>query len=666
MRKVEWESWNGHVCVLEMEDGCEEVSVMTGGDVPFMTQMGGVTEVFAALRAQSGYIRVVVDDVDEVASLVASAPIERPVRLIVDGEVAWKGFLACETFTQAWDEGPLEIELPVVSGLEVLAGEKPGGRTTDGGQTTDNGLRTTEDDLGYRSFARFLCEMNAKIGMMYERFIFPTLSEPKKTLRYQFTMENYATSNDDGSGHEMDSYYDILEDICKFFGWSVQERGASLIFQMSDMAAEYASYSAESMQMLADGELTDPVAVDSSVMDAEIYGATHSLDYMAGKKSVKIVGNINPYPSDFYMLDISGGKAGGAYGQEREADGMSTWYYTRNFQNGNGIETISPDVNIRYENFLRQKDDYSGCSMVSERVLKVEGITNAMPVEDSGWVDRILFRLKGMDYRTTYLTLKPKGRYVASGLTADKFFNFSMKVSKSSGYDQPWEAYEGFLVMRVTVGGVSLYDGVVAIREGSLRWSYIGAGIGVSGEGFNIGCPRWSGDVKVEFTVPDYSQILGFDDAFFESYLSIDEFSISYVTDWTKYLKNEEKKENQAKQDIEAGFTENYVSECGLTTYRENQFGTGIVIGADASATPPTTLYGGKSAEEALKERAVAVFSKSKKRLGVTVRGEGSLLDACKRYRVAMRDEEYICVGQSVNWKSDEVMAALIELDNEN
>lgn len=674
MRKVEWISDGGHVCLLEIDDGTSEEVQLTGGAEPFVTQMYDDADLFTPVRSQSGYVRVV-GDVDDVAPLVNAAPLDRPVQLTVDGEVAWKGFLSCETFTQAWDRGPIEFELPVESGLEVARSVKrgggttdngqqttEGGETTDGGQTTDNGQRTTDGGLGYVRIGTFILEMNAKLGGMYERFVFPKLSEPWTTLRYHFCMMNYAEggeTDENGEvskwGYEMSSYADILEDVCKLFGWSAQERGAELVFQISDADTGYVSYSADELSRLMDGEAVEPSEVGGTVETVEIWGADHDLDYVAGKKSVKAIGNINPYPTAAYTWNIDEKEVKDAYGQERVEDRVSTWYYTKVYDADEEVETISPETNIRYENFLLQSDSYSGCSVVCERVLKVEDRVGAIPTEDSGWVSRVLFRLKGMEYDTVYLKFKPRAAYIASGLTADKFFNLRMKVSRAVGYAGAWESWTGWLKMEMTVGGVAVYDGLIAIRDGELRWSYRGAGVGLSGEGFNVGCPATSGKIEVSFKVPDPMGLDNWGSEDFEHYYSIEEFSIEYINDWTKSLKDEDKKENQAKKELGTGFTENHVSECGLTTYRSGQFGYGIVLGEDASATPPLTLYGGKTAEAALRDRMAAVYSEATERLGVTVHGHGKLLDVCGGYRMQAGGEEYVCVSQDMNWRSDEL-----------
>ena len=122
---VTWKNDDGKTCVLTIEDGSNTTTALTPAAEPFTTSIQESDDIFTPIRSGNGYIRVVVNSVDDIAYLVGSAPLSRDVTLRVNGVIRWKGFLACETFTQPWDKGPLELELPVVSPLEVLKGVYP-------------------------------------------------------------------------------------------------------------------------------------------------------------------------------------------------------------------------------------------------------------------------------------------------------------------------------------------------------------------------------------------------------------------------------------------------------------------------------------------------------------------------------------------------------------
>ena len=80
-------------------------------------------------------------------------------------------------------------------------------------------------DLGYINFAQFLCNLNTALGNIYTYIYFPNISNPATTLKYKFRMSNYATANENNTTYEIATYYDILEDICKLFGWQAIEMG---------------------------------------------------------------------------------------------------------------------------------------------------------------------------------------------------------------------------------------------------------------------------------------------------------------------------------------------------------------------------------------------------------------------------------------------------------
>ena len=209
-RTVTWLNDDNKTCVLTLVDDNSSTVALTPAAEPFSTSIQESDDLFTPIRSSNGYIRIVVDNVDSIADLVGAAPIDRAVYLSVNSNARWKGFLACESFTQAWDRGPIEIELPVVSPLEVARGIYPSAAL---------------DNLGYINFAQFLINMNTALGdgfttgLAWSRFYFPVLSETPDTLQYQFDMKNYATAIDKNTKHEVASYYEILEDICKLFGW---------------------------------------------------------------------------------------------------------------------------------------------------------------------------------------------------------------------------------------------------------------------------------------------------------------------------------------------------------------------------------------------------------------------------------------------------------------
>ena len=373
MRQVTWKNEQEQTCILTIQDDNNFTKEMLPSAEPFTTAIQQSTELFTPIRTASGYVRVEADSVDDIADLVGSAPLQRAVELQVEGVVRWRGFLACESFTQAWDVMP-SLELPVMSSLEALRGLTPSSDLSD---------------LGYISFAKFICNLNEELGSPFETFYFPVISNPSTTLKYLFDMKNYATATDKNTKHEVADYYSILEDICKLFGWQCVEWEKSLVFMAADVkdlevgGNNFRGYSATRLAAIADGTNDDPT--DTRPFTPEIpviYGAEHRMNYVAGRKSVEVIGHLNERDEAIWSMDVMGQcvykgnvsyvdnlkiygvKKYGAY----EAEGET--YPNGNILAYNNIDSMSaPDENgnnIKYYNFRNSGGNAYGGSVTME------------------------------------------------------------------------------------------------------------------------------------------------------------------------------------------------------------------------------------------------------------------------------------------------------------
>ena len=296
MRRITWKNSNEQTCILTIQDGANGITDMEPSGEPFMTSTQQDTDIFAPIRTASGYLRVEVENVDDVEDLVGSAPLQRAVELTVEGVVRWRGFLACESFTQAWDVMP-SLELPVMSPVEAARGLTPSAELSA---------------LGYINFAQFICNMNEALGSPFEKFYFPVVSNPSTTLKYQFTMQNYAEATDKNTKHEVADYYTIMEDICKLFGWQCVEYETSLVFMAADVRSleagtnnNFRGYTAARLAELAAGTNDEPTEKPAFTPTIPvIFGADHHMNYIAGKKSVEVTGELNERNEEIWSMDV--------------------------------------------------------------------------------------------------------------------------------------------------------------------------------------------------------------------------------------------------------------------------------------------------------------------------------------------------------------------------
>lgn len=680
MRQVTWKNEAEQTCILTIQDERNDTVDMVPGGEPFMTSIQQTTEFFTPIRTASGYIRVEADSVDDVADLVGSTPLRRAVELQVEGVVRWRGFLACESFTQAWDVMP-SLELPVMSPLEASRGVRPSADI---------------DKLGYISFAKFLCDFNSELGEPYDNFYFPTISEPSTTLKYLFTMQNYATATDKNTAHEMSDYYSILEGICKLFGWQCIEWETSLVFIAGDVKAletggnNFRGYTAARLAQLAAGTNDDPTDTPAFTPTIPvIYGSDHRMTYMAGKKSVEVTGQLGERESTIWSLNIN---EQCVYKGSEQSMGTTLYAVKRygayenedvppvvigNIRAYNSIFGVNdPDTegyNIKYHNYMPHsgQDAYGGCVTYEELAVYSGGEVVAGSAD---FVPRIILKAYSipiigcLDIYTNFF-------YDPSQNKSWDAFKLSATVKKAANAGDIFNTPSGTIyldaVLMIKNGSTIYYFNsqsgwsttfasiLVVVKDGEI----IGYGhettSGVVHYGYMSAPTNISGEVVLEFlasTSSPYGQ--GTD------YISIENLEIKLYTRINaraQYIAlGDRPSENKKKINFSNGFTDSWNQDSALTLARENvPDSLGVVLAADR--TLPPNLYDGKWPEDAMADRAATYFSKARLKIEAIVESVGKMLSPLVPYWFIQDGKQYICMEQQLNWKTNEVTAGFFE-----
>lgn len=684
---VTWKNDYGNTCVLTIQDGSESTTTLTPASEPFTTSVQESDDIFTQIRSGNGYIRVVVDSVDDISYLVGSAPLNRAVELRVSNVIRWVGFLACETFTQPWDKGPLELELPVVSPLEVLKGVYPSSDLSA---------------LHYVNFARIIYDMHAALGSPYERFYFPNVSEPVTTLKYQFDMKNYATSIDKNTGHETASYYDILEDICKLFGWAVVENENWLVFMCPDCKVSIGSsiwkgYNAADLNTIGDGGSSSARYTPlTQKITPEIYGADHDMTWLAGRKSVEAVGVLNEMDETIWSMDVIGqcvykGSDGASAGSTQELN-----YYIKkygvyqsegasapngNIQVYNSIYGMAaPDVNgnnIKYTNWHNNNENAYGGSIGYEQNYWADQYGDVTQGQDT-WVTRLILKAysagdtviriqTNFNYTPTQNaqpTPTPNEAFVIEGnlmyaatrqdlfakTTGTHYVKAMLLIEGTNTYywspQNGWTTTAASFLMQVKEGEISAFGYYTNNRTLMLYP--------------NIPVPKnISGQVTLNLIAATSNDIENWPGS---AYLAYEDFKIKIVpTQNTRGAikiedKEQRKDENKKKINLNNGFTDSWSQECGLTLARENLPDSyGVVLAADK--TLPSSLYNSQWPEDALADRASSYYGRSRLRIRAIVKKLSTAVSNLSLYRFTPNGQLYVCIEQQHNWRTDEVIA---------
>lgn len=112
-----------HYTVNVWKDGGGAAQTLVGADSPFVTQEDDDEDIFADIRTQSGYLRILSTEADALwASIVPATDTDTPVTLTVAGSntPVWQGFIQSQTYGHELYGDPQELELPVMCALSAL------------------------------------------------------------------------------------------------------------------------------------------------------------------------------------------------------------------------------------------------------------------------------------------------------------------------------------------------------------------------------------------------------------------------------------------------------------------------------------------------------------------------------------------------------------------
>lgn len=750
----------GTTYVLTIADGSNTVVNLVPSATPFTTDVDNSEEFFAPVRSQSGNIEIL-GEISDVEPLLSSNPANRLVTLNgTEGSTTtlrWKGYLQTTTFSQTWDKGPLPISLPVVSHLGIIESYN-------------------FERVNYVRFAEFFKAMSECTGTaFYTSFVFPNITNIATILKYNFSGQAFAKWDDKTHTYEYGNFHEILTEICKLLGWVAIEVADQLCLVDPDNTSGYESFTAAQMATLATGGSATGTAITQSTIHEIIDGADHTIDYLQGKKSVKVTGTPGNGFGQLFDFNVNNLEIRSTEDYNRAKSTGSTEYYhyfTKNYGDSDEID-VTYSGNIRYDNFYYNDDTLrSGSCCVTDRQLETDSSETHNPVtKDTNWQNHIICKPATSAGQNNIFSINPIREHIASGLMSDKYIAIKFTMRKSNTYHDDWETVKKAKIgMTVTMGdeknyasgyldrngnvvqdsdiiysttyspchagdvitwkwssntrnssaciiiynsakekisywpmnttagqrnitlpdnteyayvrasfyanykdnarllvngvevyrpldGTPLFDGTIVINDGRPYLAQAGYA-NADGCVALIAPTNQSGPLHIQFNLLE--EVLGW------PYVDFENISVSYADVWRRHL-NDPLNENTTQFEIGNGFTEELEQDNKLTTQRpefanqatSEQSGWGLVL--DDSLQPIMKIYGNKYPEELLAERMRDHFSTSKKMLTAQLLSNGGMFSPLHLH-TADNGTGMVCLGQSVNWRDDQINAQLFEI----
>ena len=673
-RTITWKNDDNATCKLTIQDGSNTEVALTPAAEPFTTAMQESDDLFTPIRTSSGYARVVVDSVDDIATLVGSSPLARKVVLTVAGATRWVGFLACETFSQSWDKGPIEIEMPVMSPVEMLKGLHPSASLSA---------------LKYINFAQLLVDINTAVGNSFERFYFPALSNVSTTLQYQFDMKNYATATEHNTEHEVASYYEILEDVCKLFGWQCIEYGSYLVFLAADvkvfetgMNNVYQGFSLNNIRQIAAGQSATYVYRPTfTAVIPTINGADHSQTWLAGKKSVEVSGDLNERSETIWEMDVF-----------QQCKFMGNNFHTENHSvpiryavkkmgciSGGNIEVYnnvfgaaSPDTdgnNIKYVDAFTSSHNVYGASITYEQMAEYNfEIPQKIIYGSLDFFQRLIIKPYS-EISVIVAKISTNFWYDPTQNRSYNAFRIAAAVKYATEARKAFGDWSGNKYIEMSI--------VIQTTTAEYYYDYRN-GWNTNGGSVQIYCSNGKIDEASYNSIPAPTDIAGevliyiwaSTSGIGSGYMALEDLSIQLYAKEGRVrgqasprieLRELRTDKNVKKIDMtDGGFTEEWSQSCGLTLAQEPVPDSyGVVLASDK--TLPTSLYSSKYPENALADRVHDYYQIARTKIQAVVHSAGVLLSPFVPYTFVSGGKPYICIEQKMNWKSNELTGGFFE-----
>ena len=244
---------------------------LKGGAQPFSTQESDDDDPFTPIRTQTGYLRIVDDGLDANGNvidatlgqnwwkdLIPATDTSRPVTLShVEGNttiIDWQGFMQAQTFSGALYGNPQEREFPVQCVLKSLA---------------KFDIPTNETAL--RNFAYLLRLFITSSGITVSQIVVQGGADAQQWMLAMVDWRNFMNVGKQNYTAKY-KYYDILEDICRFWGWTCRTFRQAIYLICADDTAEqsYLTLTPAQLETMAGG--TAAGTVTSSIPSVTISG----------------------------------------------------------------------------------------------------------------------------------------------------------------------------------------------------------------------------------------------------------------------------------------------------------------------------------------------------------------------------------------------------------
>lgn len=292
--------------ILE-QDYSGSVVQLTGAAHPFVTQENASEDVFTPIRGQTGYLRIVTEELSLMEQIMPATNTEKMVELRYGSgdTLMWRGFLQAQAFTQPWDNNTRQLEFPLKSVLAALEDVQ-----MDSSISSERGmlwpiLVSAMEALDAEPEQVVMATAESTIGGMMQQLV-----------KYELFFSSEEINNEGITTTEQisHSYYDVLASIATLHGVTFREKGDS-IYIMDYLSKPLAAAGTLSIATFAWSDLTGGTytSVASQVAATNMLTAINNskrgidnvIGYINGRKAVRVQIDLNQNGESIISLPLT-------------------------------------------------------------------------------------------------------------------------------------------------------------------------------------------------------------------------------------------------------------------------------------------------------------------------------------------------------------------------
>lgn len=680
--------------------------VLKGGANPFYTQEDDDEDAFLPIRTSSGYLTIIVENMQLIDDILPNDYHDRYVELMdVTDELnevcVWNGFVAPDQYSGNWDKTPFELQLPLVSPLESVRGIRYNAvqRQLTVGELLHN-LFTSYIYWYYDYvYIAVLDDAESPVGV-------PFLNSVLTDYIFLSKMEDNDLEPIAGNPplpplrESSSTIFDVFQALCKAFGYVMYETPTAVYFAAPDLTNKYRRV-----------EWTDIVAgtnyQEVTLSDHQfptIAGNSHSRTLLPGKSLVRVFCQLEQLDT---LLELDLHKATIEYrgtepgehvipvaGYIFPPSGVRGKYYAEYLRLNCSIcdskqyvnnppdgTALDQEINAHYWNHHENSREYVGGNWVNY----ISGKYNRIPMEITSNEYALILTTTESSYTDNLYaaSLYSQNKYSAINLGGYIALDFNLCMSQSWDpvYDDVSEYPDDILDIPIAIRwGVYYYH-----EDGTWTTSFYkfklrcfpkesdGKNLRPASDfsdGFHINIPNnmkeeLQGNIRLMFyTFPDGD---------------VRTVKISDIKLNTQRLDRNELVRVQDKYDYGLVDYRQLLSSDRLSEYKYEQILTNhcinYTLSGIQSAEPPTSGigYGGSRSggenaqtpsicyEELLVNRLAAWYDRTIEQLSVTVENE----DIEPGVRIVRGNAKYIVLSRTVDWRNGQRILTLQRMYDE-